>query len=81
MKKLKRRYEYVKKGKKIPVVITYDVMTSPEGKVLKIFNEFHHSIKEGSECFNYLKRKYELEILAEKAQNKQDGRTVGSVSG
>ena len=46
-------------GKELSINVEYDLVFSQEGKLLKVYNEYHHSIEEQSECFQFLKKTYE----------------------
>lgn len=55
---VKREYKYMNHGKELSLVVEYDLLLL-NGKLLKVYNEYHHSIEEQSECFQFLKKTYE----------------------
>ena len=63
-KTVKRTYEYMNHGQTVKQEVNYDLHFSPEGKLLKVYNEFHHSVEESSECFIQLQKKYEFQKVA-----------------
>lgn len=61
-------YPFIDRGRENKLAVNYDLVFSEQGKLLKVYNEFHHSIEEISECFiNFKKNEQELFKLAKMA--------------
>ena len=56
--KKNREYKYMNHGRELTQKVEYDLLFE-NNKLLKVYNEYHHSIKEQSECFQYFKKIYE----------------------
>ncbi len=46
------------KGRELSIKVEYDLVFNNR-KLSKVYNEYHHSIAEGSELFNFFKKTYE----------------------
>lgn len=53
-----KEYKYMSKGRELSIKVEYDLVFNNR-KLSKVYNEYHHSIAEGSELFNFFKKTYE----------------------